>query len=285
MYNLKNPFYYLYRKNIRMKLFLLLVTSLLALQCQKKPADAEPTFPLQTDTTTVPDASNSRNSLDYLGRYQGVLPCADCEGIKTTLDLTEEFNYVMTRVYQGRDTKPFVETGTFRWDDAGSSIILTGNGETVMFKVGENRLIQLDREGKTITGALASRYILEKLSESQAVKSSTGPQPQDVSGVWKIVEIDGKSVRKTGNKENTIEFRDGRFSAYAGCNSMGGQYQQDGNKLKLSKAMSTMMACPDMSAEDALRNVLERIDDFVRNDQTLMLRASGEVIVKLELKP
>lgn len=266
-----------------MKLLLLFASGLLALQCQKRPADAQPTFPLQTDTTTVPDGSNSRNSLDYLGRYQGVLPCADCQGIKTTLDLTEEFNYVMTRVYEGRDPKPFVETGTFRWDEAGGSIILTGNGDAVIFKVGENRLIQLDRDGKTITGALAGQYVLEKLTESQAVQSTVGPQ--EITGVWKIVEIDGKSVKKTGNKDNTIEFRDRRFSAYAGCNTMNGQYQQDGNKLKFSKSMSTMMACPDMSAEDLLKVILERVDDFVRNDQTLMLRASGEVVVKLEAKP
>ena len=39
----------------------------------------------------VPDpAHNSRNSLDWAGIYEGVLPCADCPGIQTRLTLSRD---------------------------------------------------------------------------------------------------------------------------------------------------------------------------------------------------
>ena len=36
-----------------------------------------------TTTTTLGD--NSQNALDWAGTYKGILPCADCEGMKMQL--------------------------------------------------------------------------------------------------------------------------------------------------------------------------------------------------------
>jgi len=267
-----------------MKLLLLGFAGLVVMQCQQKPADAPATFPSQTDTTTVVDIHTSQNSLDYLGRYKGVLPCADCPGIETTLELTEDFHYSLTQVYQERNVKPLTETGTFRWNPKGDGIILSGSGDRpTQYKVQENKLVQLDVSGNEITGTLADKFVLTKLSTSEAVKDISGSQPQTMEGKWLIAELNGKSLKKTGSKDNTFEFRGGRVSAYAGCNSMGGEYTVKGSTLKMGKVMSTMMACPDMSAEDELKVAIERVDEFVRNDKTLLLRSRGEVIIKLTL--
>lgn len=265
-----------------MKHYIIIAAAILAINCGKK-RTGEAILPSSVDTTTVDAAHTSQNSLDYLGRYQGVLPCADCPGIETTVELTEDFNYVITRVYQERNVKPFTETGTFKWNEAGNGIVLSGSdGGKLQFFVGENQLVQLDQEGNRIEGALADKFVLKKLTEAQVIKEETSGASDKLHGKWMITELEGKSIKKTGPKENFLEFRNDGFGAYGGCNTMGGKYEQTGNKLKLSKIMSTMMACPDMTTEDQLKKSLERVDDFVRNEDVLMLRANGEVIIKLK---
>lgn len=116
--------------------------------------------PIKENTEAV-EMHNSQNSLDWQGTYEGTLPCADCEGIKTTLQLNEDNTYTLTQEYIGRNT--FNETGTFAWDSSGSWITLSSNN--MKFKVGENVLFALDMEGKVITGELADHYQLKKIGE------------------------------------------------------------------------------------------------------------------------
>ena len=113
---------------------------------------------------TVSASDNSQNSLDWEGTYKGIIPCADCEGIKTEITIKYDLTYVIKTIYLGKvDGKTFEKTGRFFWDKTGSNITLEElNGNPVQFKVGENQLIQLDLEGKIITGALAEKYVLKK---------------------------------------------------------------------------------------------------------------------------
>lgn len=111
---------------------------------------------------TVPAGDSSRTSLDWAGTYAGTLPCADCEGIRTTLTLTQAGSYTLTETYQGKDGKPFVTRGKFVWDDAGAMIRLGPEAHDAKFKVGEGRLWHLDRDGKVIVGALADYYVLTR---------------------------------------------------------------------------------------------------------------------------
>ncbi len=43
--------------------------------------------------TSEAKADNSLTSLDWAGTYQGILPCADCPGIKTQLVLNSDMTY------------------------------------------------------------------------------------------------------------------------------------------------------------------------------------------------
>lgn len=40
------------------------------------------------------DMHTSETSLDWAGVYEGTLPCADCEGIHTLIELHEDKSYV-----------------------------------------------------------------------------------------------------------------------------------------------------------------------------------------------
>jgi uncharacterized lipoprotein NlpE involved in copper resistance len=117
---------------------------------------------LTKDTFKV-DGSNAQNSLDVNGKYAGVTPCADCEGIETEIELFDE-TYNLTRKYLGKQIKKetVIKGGHWKWID-GFTIELTEIKDAPnKFFVGENKLIQLDMEGKKIEGNLATKYELIK---------------------------------------------------------------------------------------------------------------------------
>lgn len=96
---------------------------------------------------SVVDAHNSRNSLDWAGTYQGVLPCADCPGIKTRLVLHSDGRFDLQTQYLDRQPKPESVSGRFSWNSAGSAITLDAAGSGQQFQLGEGRLLQLNRDG------------------------------------------------------------------------------------------------------------------------------------------
>lgn len=107
------------------------------------------------------DAHNSQNSVDWIGIYQGTVPCADCPGIETTIKLYKDETYSYKAVYQDRNLT-VADTGKFMWHDNGSVVHLKGKETDLKYKVGENVLMQLDAEGKQITGTLSENYNLKK---------------------------------------------------------------------------------------------------------------------------
>lgn len=117
--------------------------------------------PASTETVEIVDMHTSQIALDWQGRYSGVLPCADCEGIETILDLHDNATYTLHSTYLGKENGHFMGKGRFVWSDDGSTVILQDTEKT-MYKVGENTLTRLDVEGNVITGDLAEFYVLKK---------------------------------------------------------------------------------------------------------------------------
>ncbi|MDR1303787.1 MAG: copper resistance protein NlpE [Verrucomicrobiales bacterium] len=115
----------------------------------------------QNVDTPAADTHNSRNSLDWAGVYTGIIPGADVPGIKVQLTLNADETYTMTNEYLSKEGM-FIDTGKFQWDKNGGIITLDRKDAPTHYKVGENQLIQLDLEGKPITGDLTKHYILKK---------------------------------------------------------------------------------------------------------------------------
>lgn len=117
----------------------------------------------EESTSSVASRHTAMTSLDWHGAYQGVTPCADCEGIDTTLTLNQDKTYQLTRTYLGKSAEAFQQEGTFSWDKTGRVVILEGltHGPDQFF-VAENRVIMQDMEGDMIEGELADRYVLKK---------------------------------------------------------------------------------------------------------------------------
>lgn len=113
----------------------------------------------------IPSGDNSQNSLDWAGTYFEVLPCASCEGIETWVTLHTDGTFELKTNYLGlNDAREEIFTGNFKWDETGSMVHLEGliGDYPGKFKVGENQIWYLDKEGNRIDGALADRYILKK---------------------------------------------------------------------------------------------------------------------------
>ncbi len=113
------------------------------------------------------DTHNAQNSLTWMGEYTGIQPCGDCAGIETSLTLNKDGSYVLNETYQGKDTKPFINQGKFKWNDRGDTITLNLTGsQSVKYFVGEHRIFRLDQQGKRITGDLADAYTLTQNDEN-----------------------------------------------------------------------------------------------------------------------
>jgi len=117
----------------------------------------------ESEEMIQPDDHNASNALDFLGIYQGVLPCADCEGIETIIELGSGNSYIKKTTYLGSENQKVNETsGTFTWNEAGNTITLSNEEMPNQYFVGENVLFHLDMEGNRISGDLAEKYQLKK---------------------------------------------------------------------------------------------------------------------------
>jgi copper homeostasis protein (lipoprotein) len=223
----------------------------------------------------IVEGHSSKVSLDWSGTYSGVLPCADCEGIRTTLILQHDQTFVLKSFYIGMSGQEDVQRGTFIWNEFGNEIALTENGEdAVHILVGENRLFVLDREGNRITGDMADLYILNRVSAEISKLFETK---------WVLTKLAGLSSVKSGltGEAPSLMFDQlqSRVSGFAGCNRYFGTYRlSDEGGFHITNIGATKMACDDMELERTFLAALETIDRFeVRVDTLLLLKPDHKI--------
>ena len=136
--------------------------TLTQLDMEGKPIEGELAGMYVLNKMDADEEHNSKNSLNWAGDYTGEIPCADCPGIKVLITLNQDETYKVKYTYIDRKGAPTIYTGKFSWDDNGSVITLDNKDIPPHYKVGENKLIQLDMEGKPIEGELAGMYVLVK---------------------------------------------------------------------------------------------------------------------------
>ncbi|TYB78544.1 copper resistance protein NlpE N-terminal domain-containing protein [Bizionia myxarmorum] len=229
-----------------------------------KKEDSESMSNEMTDPEAKPDMNTSQTSLEWKGTYSGTLPCADCEGIKTTIKLNDDMSYEAIAEYLGKKEGTFQTRGYYKWKDDGQHILLSDDNETT-YMVGENKLTQLDSSGNMVTGELAEMYILKKkdMAANGDVKFTDTK--------WKLVTLMGKDIK---DSEAFVSFatEENKVFGHAGCNTFNGTYKvENGSQLSLDKVSVTMMACPDMTVEDQLMDVLNTTDNFSLNGKNMTL--------------
>ncbi|EPL8005208.1 envelope stress response activation lipoprotein NlpE [Klebsiella aerogenes] len=109
--------------------------------------------------------------------WRGILPCADCEGIETSLFLEKDGTWVMNERYQGvsREPSSFASYGT--WARTADKLVLTNSkGEKSYYRAKGDKLEMLDRDGNPIKSTL--NYTLEP------VKASLPTTPMAMRGMY-----------------------------------------------------------------------------------------------------
>lgn len=214
----------------------------------------------QNNSETQLDEHTSQNSLDWQGTYSGILPCADCEGIDTELNINAESEFVLICEYIDKSVVDTLK-GTFTWEGNNIKLESQQNEMPLLYKVEENQLRQLLLDGKEVTGELAQHYVLRKHGNLQ-VEDKT----------WQLVELHGQKVKGKSDTHYLIfHSKEGRLEAKAGCNVLLYDYKiKNGLQLTIQPGISTLMACPD-NMEEELKKVLTMADNISTNGQTFTL--------------
>ncbi len=230
---------------------------------------------------------NASVSLDWNGVYKGVLPCADCEGIETTLVLNSDKTYQLTQLYQGKETTGETLSGTFEWDKSGNIVMLSDIiGASNRYFVGENTLTYLDMDGNKITGALADFYVLHKVEGPD-----TDFQAKSLTDVkWVLTELFGKTIPNSSDQDSrpfiVFEETGKRIYGSGGCNLFNGTFEADAYRITLTGLATTMKACPEMETEGQFFQALNDCDNYTIADGILSLnKARMAPMAKLKATP
>jgi len=109
---------------------------------QNSPASAVPAFDVKA----------------FAGLYAGVLPCADCPGIDTSINFTPEGGYSISETYQDGTRSSFTGKGTWTLREDGKTLLLDPEAKDENDRwyqiVSANELRALDRDGKPIDSKL-----------------------------------------------------------------------------------------------------------------------------------
>ncbi len=239
------------------------------LACKSQQSSVNSLEGMQEETGVIDLLHNSKNSLDWMGTYSGILPCADCMGIQTTLTLNENYTFEKSFIYLGKSTKVQYQKGSFTWLEEGGSIsIIDLNDVSKTYKVEENQLRLLDLKGNKIEGNLEEDYLL--------VKS----QSPIVNKYWKPVEIMGQKVNESENiksEPHLILRSGGKFSGTGGCNSMFGGFSIiRKNGITFSNIAMTERECSYEHFDDNLVEALTMSRQFIMVDAEHMQLIVGK---------
>lgn len=123
------------------------------------PADATKSAVLsEIDHNSPASASPAFDVKAFAGLYAGILPCADCPGIDTSIAFTPEGGYSMSETYQEEGGGSFVTKGTWTLREDGKTLLLDPEDKEERDRwyeiVSASELRALDRDGKAIDSKL-----------------------------------------------------------------------------------------------------------------------------------
>ena len=238
---------------MKFSLIFLVVATVVAAAAQPSGESTPPAQPT--------DMHKSRNSLDWAGTYEGVLPCADCPGTKIRLTLNRDDSYRLVTQTQGSQNAGKSVNGVFTWQPNGNSITLDERGGRQQFSVGEGRLTLLRPESGTSQAPAANLVLTLAPPHSGDLEQQLGRYR------WTLVfATDANNRRIAGlppgqDHPVVLSFAGSRLSVQGSCNRLVGGYQVTAtNQLTVNIGASTRMACDPalMQADSALSNLLAK---------------------------
>jgi heat shock protein HslJ len=226
--------------------------------------------------------------------YSGIIPCADCEGIRMDLALQSDNTFLLRQTYlgvEGGQNRTFEESG--HWNISSDSQTLTlesDASEPRHFAIkGERTLRMLDREGKEIQSQLnydLTRAGLGDLSQYSLEMKRVDSSTELTNTYWKLTELNSKAATVfPGQREPhfILSAAENKVNGFGGCNRFFGSYRAEGDSLRFSQMGATRMACPEgMEQEQAFLKALESTDNYKIAGETLELYSDGKLLARFE---
>jgi hypothetical protein len=109
--------------------------------------------------------TNDDKSKAFRGVFYGFLPCDNCLGIKMTLSLKQNNNYLLVTQNAKESSREYYEKGKYDWDDEKHVVTLTPNekSDTRQYHIdNDDTLIQLNSDGTRLKGGDVDRYALKR---------------------------------------------------------------------------------------------------------------------------
>ena len=122
-----------------------------------------------------------------------------------------------------------------------------------------------------VVGILSLNACKSSKDAAQMSNNSVQNEKGITEKYWKLIELNGNPVTLgIGQSEPHIILKDGeehRFIGNGSCNNISGMYELSENgRIKFSRGISTLMACPNMEIESGLLKALESADNYTLSD-------------------
>jgi len=118
--------------------------------------------------------------------------------------------------------------------------------------------------------------------------AEVAPEPRLLDTYWQLVELNGEPFFSAlgHEREPHILFQelDQRVFGSGGCNRFFGGFElMDGDRIRLSRLASTMMACPNLDQEQTYLRALEATRTFAISQNKLSFKdASGKAVARFQ---
>lgn len=210
--------------------------------------------------------------------FSGTLPCADCEGIETTITLFEEGDVRLHQLYSGTGSEPFTEMSSWEWDADASLVTVRREGDLpLLFTVDEGGLSLPEGSGRQrlerVPGSSA-RAVIAMLDRGRWILTEAGGEAPQTGADGEFVYI--RFVQSGGPQE-------GRFEGFSGCNRFFGAFSAGPDYgLKITELGSTKMFCADSAGtEMRLFEALNTVESFsFDQDRLLLFDATGKAAAR-----
>ena len=250
----------------------LLIASILLIttsQCSRK-----------TSGKVISNHESEESQNDMTGIYTGVLPCADCPGIETTITVHSDNSYEIAQVYTDKDSVPYISSGLIEEGEKENIWVFKSRYHEVFYQNEDSALRMLNLSQKETEGQPEQNYVLKKKETDRnelLMSQLTGKK-------WILSQLPGVSFSfKEKHRKPHIIFdsEKKRIHGFAGCNSFFGQYIiTDDGALKFDNIASTKMYCPEtMEVETALLQALGNCSNFLVSDHSLQLKDAENNII------
>jgi len=130
------------------------------------------------------------------------------------------------------------------------------------------------------------KYVFALLAVLILSACAAGGNSASITGTWRLVSYGDPDnpTPAAPDVDTSIEFKDGQVNGNVGCNGFGGTYEIDGDKIKFSDVVSTLMFCegPVGDQESGTLAVLRDSATYVLDGDTLTITsADGSAAIVL----